>query len=269
VCTAPERRTLRRQRRPESDALPCQRRCRDKARHRCAERPVVLVGHSYGGRSSRRRETIRRLQRSSNIRGICAGQRGVVKQRSSRSAGRRTPCDDLPPQDGFLCSTGEVPRVIRGRPERRGRCVYADRRSRGALRLGGTISGLRGGASQAGTSSRRRSDDPASGPAWRCQSVRVRTVIEVEGSHSIYVSHPAAVLTSSKGQRSMRPSLCGRRIASPRSRSRVRRSFADTLTGRDTAVPDPSARSKRRELRGDRTTVRDGAYAKAKSEEAP
>ena len=101
----------------------------------------------------------------------------------------------LPPQDGFLfLDRGEVPRVVRRGCERRGRRLHGGlagavgrRRARRRRHRAGVED-----EAELVPGRHRRQDDPAD--AQRAMSKRAgATVVEVKGSHAVYVSQPKAV----------------------------------------------------------------------------
>ena len=182
-------------RRPESDHFTGRRRRRDEARHRKsrgARRPRgPFVWRSRDQRSGQRREGRRARVR----RRVCPGSRRIgVRTDQDPPPGAPVP-PILPPQDGWLfldrakfaasfaadvdAREGRLPRRLAGSVGSR----RARRRGHGA-----------GLEEQAQLVSRRdrRPDDPAAGTA-RDVAARGSTVVEVSGSHAVYVSQPARV----------------------------------------------------------------------------
>ena len=165
-------------------------------------------------------------------RALAVGLPGGLARGDSRMRGACPRQDRVP-----VPRPGEVPRVIRGRPERRAGCV----RGRLAVAVGGD--GLGGTISEPAWRSKpswylvTTEDRMIPPPAQREMSARANsTVVEVAGSHAIYVLQPAArspqpaarsprPLPMSSGRRSTRRFLPRSAHSVPNWRSAARRSW--------------------------------------------
>ena len=157
--------------------------------------PVILVGHSYGGAVITEAGNHPKVAALVYIAAF-APDKGESVNTLIADPPPGAPVPPILPAAGRLSvpRPGEVPRVVRGRRERRAGAFMADSQVPwGVDALGGTISepAWRTKPSWYLVTTEDRMIPP---PAQRAMSARAgSTVIEVAGSHSIYVSQPAVV----------------------------------------------------------------------------
>ena len=158
--------------------------------------PVILVGHSYGG------AVITEAGNDPKVAGLVYITAFALDKGESVSSLIKDPPPGapvppiLPPQDGYLfLDKAKFPgRIRRGRESRRWPRSWPTPKSRGVSRRSVVRSpSRRGEQSQAGTWS--TTEDKMIPPdAQRAMSKRAgSTVVEVKGSHAVYVSQPQAV----------------------------------------------------------------------------
>ena len=159
--------------------------------------PVILVGHSYGGAVITEAGNHPKVAALVYIAAFAPDTGESVNTLIADPPPGAPVPPILPPQDGFLfLDRDEVPRVVRRATSSAEQAAFmADSQvpwGVDALERHDQRAGL---AEQAELVPRRDRgpDDPAAGPALRCRSAPAATVVEVAGSHSIYVSQPDAV----------------------------------------------------------------------------
>jgi pimeloyl-ACP methyl ester carboxylesterase len=156
--------------------------------------PVVLVGHSYGGAVITQAGNHEKVVGLVYIAAFAPDRDESVNTLIANPAARRPRAADPATQERLpVPGPGEVPRVVRRRPARRGRRLHG--RLAGALgrerpRRGGHRAAWRTKPSWYLVATEDRMIPP---PAQRFMSQRAgSTVVEAAGSHSIYVSQPRA-----------------------------------------------------------------------------
>jgi pimeloyl-ACP methyl ester carboxylesterase len=140
------------------------------------DRPVILVGHSYGGVVITEAGTDPKVAGLVYIRGVRTGSGRVGRLAHQGSAARRPGAADSAPAAGLsVPRQGEVPRVLRGRRGRRPRGVHgglAGSMGRRGPQRGGEHASVEDQA-QLVPRGHRRPDDPAIGPTRHVQACRI------------------------------------------------------------------------------------------------